>query len=324
MPEVAPLISIVIPTRHRPDLVVRAVRSALGQTHEAFEVIVVVDGPDDLTVESLGEIKDSRLRVKVLPQTHGSAEARNKGVKEARGRWVAFLDDDDEWMSQKLLSQLRVAQQSPHRYPIIGCRLIVRHEMGDLVWPTRLPKPNEPMSEYLFCRTKLFGGEGNLQTSTIFTARALLKIVPFRKESQRHDDIDWVLRATRRHDVGVQFVPGSSPLAIWHKDDNRSTVSSKTNWRFSLAWINQNKDLVTKRAYASFLTTWLSANAVKEGNRKESLLLLRHAYQHGKLSVLDVVLFWGIWLMPHKLRARIVTLFSCKRAFNPGLPPDKA
>ncbi len=324
MPEVAPLISIVIPTRHRPDLVVRAVRSALGQTHRALEVIVVVDGPDDLTVESLGDIKESRLRIKALPHTHGPAEARNAGVKEARGRWVAFLDDDDEWLPQKLLSQLQVAQQSPHRYPIIGCRLIVRHEMGDLVWPTRLPKPNEPMSEYLFCRTKLFGGEGSLQTSTIFTARALLKIVPFRKQAQRHDDIDWVLRATRRHDVGVQFVPESAPLAIWHRDDNRSTVSRKTDWRFSLDWINQNKDLVTKRAYASFLTTWLSANAVKEGNRKESLLLLRDAYRYGKPSVLDIILFWGIWLMPHQARARIVSLFSGTRAFNPGLSPDKA
>lgn len=127
MPDVVPLISIVIPTRHRSDLVVRAGRSALGQIHEAFEVVVVVDGPDDLTVESLGKIKDSRLRIKVLPHTHGSAEARNEGVKEARGRWVAFLDDDDDSLSQKLLSQLRVAQQSPHRYPIIGRRLIVRH-----------------------------------------------------------------------------------------------------------------------------------------------------------------------------------------------------
>lgn len=324
MPEVAPLISIVIPTRHRPDLVVRAVRSVLGQTHQALEVIVVIDGPDDLTVKSLVDIKDFRLRIKALPTNHGPAEARNAGVKEARGRWVAFLDDDDEWLPQKLSRQLQVAQQSPHRYPIIGSRLIVRHEMGDLVWPTRLPKPNEPMSEYLFCRTKLFGGEGSLQTSTIFTARALLQIVPFRKEAQRHDDIDWVLRATRRHDVGVQFVPESAPLAIWHRDNNRSTISSRTNWRFSLAWINQNKDLVTKRAYASFLTTWLSANAVKEGNRKESLLLLRQAYRYGKPSVLDIILFWGIWLMPHQSRARIVTLFSGKRSFNTGLSPDKS
>lgn len=322
--KVEPLVSVVIPTLKRPDLLVRAVRSALHQTLPSIEVIVVVDGPDSETVHILTAITDVRLRVKALPHNLGPAEARNAGVREARGRWVAFLDDDDEWLSQKLLSQLQVAQQSPYRYPIIGCRLIVRHEMADLVWPTRLPKPNEPMSEYLFCRTKLFGGEGSLQTSTIFTAKALLQIVPFRQEAQRHDDIDWVLRATKRHDVGVQFVPESAPLAIWHRDNNCSTISSRTNWRFSLAWINQNRDLVTKRAYASFLTTWLSANAVKEGNRKESLLLLRDAYHYGKLSVLDIILFWGIWLMPHQSRGRIVALFSGTRAFNSVPSPDKS
>lgn len=144
-----------------------------------------------------------------------------------------------------------------------------------------------------------------MQSSTIFTARDLLLAVPFRKESQRHDDLDWVLRATKRNGVGIHYVPGSAPLAIWHRDDNRSTVSSKTNWHFSLAWINQNKDLVTPRAYASFLMTWVSANAVKEGNRKESLLLLRQAFKYGKPSVLDVILFLGIWLMPTTMRERI-------------------
>ncbi|MBA3967501.1 MAG: glycosyltransferase family 2 protein, partial [Nitrospirales bacterium] len=148
--------------------------------------------------------------------------------------------------------------------------------------------------------------------------------VPFRKESQRHDDLDWVLRATKRNGVGVQYVPETVPLVIWHRDDNRGTISSKTDWRFSLSWIDKNKELVTPRAYASFLLTWASVWAVKEGNRKESLLLLRQAYRFGKPSVLDIILFWGIWLIPHQARARIVSLFSGKRAFNSGLSSDKS
>ena len=317
------LVSVVVPTRNRPDLVVRAVQSALEQTLPTIEVIVVVDGPDDKTIHVLSAIKDARLRVKILPHNLGPAEARNAGVKEARGPWVAFLDHDDEWLPQKLHLQLQLAQQSVHRYPIIGCRLTVRREMGDLVWPTRSPKPNEPMSEYLFCRTQLFAGEGNLQSSTIFTARALLQAVPFRKEAQRHDDIDWVLRATTLNGVGVQYVPESAPLVIWHRDDNRGTISSKTDWRFSLSWINQNKDLVTSRAYASFLLTWASVGAVQEGNRKESLMLLRQAFRFGKPSLLDVVVFLGIWLFSPSLRARIALLFSGKRRENPDRPSRK-
>ncbi|MBA3966709.1 MAG: glycosyltransferase family 2 protein, partial [Nitrospirales bacterium] len=218
---VKPLVSVVIPTLKRPDLVVRAVRSALHQTLPSIEVIVVVDGPDSETVHVLSAITDVRLRVKALPHNLGPAEARNAGVNEARGEWVAFLDHDDEWLPDKLHIQLQVARQSPHPYPIIGCRLIVRHKKKDVVWPTRFPKVHEPISEYLFCRTRLFAGEGILQSSTIFTARDLLLAVPFRKESQRHDDLDWVLRATKRNGVGVQYVPETVPLVIWHREDNR-------------------------------------------------------------------------------------------------------
>lgn len=65
------LVSVVIPTRHRSDLVVRAVGSALNQTFQAMEVIVVVEGPDEETVEALGAIQDPRLRINALPSNLG-------------------------------------------------------------------------------------------------------------------------------------------------------------------------------------------------------------------------------------------------------------
>jgi hypothetical protein len=218
---------------------------------------------------------------------------------------VAFLDDDDEWFPQKLETQLRTAQQSANRHPIIACSLILRSEMGDAVWPRRFPKPNEPMSEYLFCRKSLFAGEGIISTSTIFTTKELLERVPFRGKLQRHEDLDWLLQATTLDGVGVQFVPCSEPLAIWHCEVNRSRMSNRTDWRYSLAWIDENKHLVTPRAYASFLMTWLSANAVREGERRAFLLLLREAYQFGKPTVLDMLLFLGIWLIPRRVRNQI-------------------
>lgn len=308
MRRVEPLVSVVIPTRNRPHLVVRAVCGVLSQTLDAIEVIVILDGPDQVTLEALRGIKDSRMRVKVLPRNMGNGAARNAGIGEARSQWVAFLDDDDEWFPQKLETQLRTAQQSPYRYPIVFCRLIVRTEVADVVWPRRFPRPNESMSEYLFCRTHLFAGEGFMQSSIIFTAKELLQRVSFRAELQRHQDIDWLLRVTRLDGVGVEFVPCSEPLAIWHREENRSRMSNRTDWRYSLAWIDENKHLVTPRAYASFLMTWLSANAVREGERKAFLLLLREAYQYGRPTVLDVLLFLGIWLMPQGLRQRISTL----------------
>src|SRR5262249_32788271 len=110
--EAAPLVSIVIPTRNRPGLVTRAVRSALDQTFSAIEVIVVLDGPDEKTIRALAEVEDRRLCLVILTQSVGAQEARNAGVRKARGQWVAFLDDDDEWLPLKLERQIEAANAS--------------------------------------------------------------------------------------------------------------------------------------------------------------------------------------------------------------------
>jgi len=71
------LVSVIIPTRNRPQLVLRAVRSALNQTYPHLEVIVVVDGPDPATKEALETVVDGRLRVVALDQSVGGSDARN-------------------------------------------------------------------------------------------------------------------------------------------------------------------------------------------------------------------------------------------------------
>jgi glycosyltransferase involved in cell wall biosynthesis len=310
----ASLVSVVIPTQCRPQLVVRAVRSALGQTLDAIEVIVVVDGSDDSTIQALGAIEDSRVVIKPLPRNVGPAAARNEGVEAAQGRWIAFLDDDDEWLPGKLDIQLRTAQQSTFHHPIISCLFIKRSETTDVVLPRRLPAPDEPMSEYLLRRTSLFGGQRLVQTSTIFTAKELLQKVPFRTESRRHEDIDWLLRATICDETVVEFVATPEPLAIWHREEYLQTISSQKNWRFSLTWIQHNRQLVTPRAYASFLLTWVSANAIEQEDRSAFWPLVKEAYRNGTPSILDGIVFVGIWFIPQGLRRWLAnSLFSVRR-----------
>ncbi|ULA64046.1 MAG: Glycosyltransferase involved in cell wall [Nitrospira sp.] len=297
-----PLVSVVIPTVNRPQLVVRAVRSALAQTLQSIEVVVVIDGPDEKTEKVLAALDESRLLVKLLLQSQGAAQARNAGVGAARSQWIAFLDDDDEWHPRKLEVQLRAAQQSTFKDPIIACRFIKRSDIDDVVLPRRLPVSGEPMSEYLFRRTRLCGGEGLVQTSTVFTTKNLLQTVPFRAEARRHDDLDWLVRATARGERVVEFAPFSEPLAIWHRPEHLETMSSRKDWRFSLSWAQRNRQLMTSQAYASFLLTWLSANAIEQGDRSAFWPLLKNACRFGASSVLDACVFAGIWLMPQGLR----------------------
>src|SRR5579871_5746785 len=103
-----PEVSVVIPTRNRPEAVVRAVESALAQTVRDLEVTVVIDGPNEATALALARLqeRDTRLHVIELERNVGACAARNRGIEASKGRWIALLDDDDEWLQNKLEKQL--------------------------------------------------------------------------------------------------------------------------------------------------------------------------------------------------------------------------
>ncbi len=305
----APLVSVVIPTRNRPHLIGRAVHSALAQTLKAIEVIVIMDGPDERTIEVLHRIQDSRLRVKILPVQAGVGEARNAGIKEARGKWVALLDDDDEWFSQKLKIQIRTAILSSYLHPIISCRFIARMEEGDLIWPRRHPKPDEPLCEYLFCQSGLFGGEGFIAMPSIFTTKDLFQRVPFGKGLGQHQDWDWLLRVNEWEGVGIQFVPEHEPLFVCHMEENRAKMWHTTDWRYSLSWGEARKGYLTTRAYISFVLTRVSVHAARVRDWKAFWFLLREACRYGKPRLFDILGFFIVWLVPQKVRREGAVLY---------------
>jgi glycosyltransferase involved in cell wall biosynthesis len=112
----APDVSVVIPTRNRRALVGDTVASALAQMGPAIEVVVVDDGSTDGTWEALGQIADPRLRPLRHRERRGVAEARNTGIAAAKGRWVAFLDDDDLWRPDKLAAQVTAMEATGGRW----------------------------------------------------------------------------------------------------------------------------------------------------------------------------------------------------------------
>jgi GT2 family glycosyltransferase len=108
---VAPLISVIVPTFNRWPLLGQALDSVLTQTFRDFELLVVDDGSTDGTAEELKKI-GSRLRLFVTARK-GVAAARNLGVSQARGRYIAFLDSDDTWLPRKLERQAAFMTQHP-------------------------------------------------------------------------------------------------------------------------------------------------------------------------------------------------------------------
>ncbi len=97
--------SIIIPAYNREKTVRRAIGSVLRQTYQRFEILVVDDGSLDNTREAILSMKDDRIRY-IHQENQGAQVARNRGIKEAKNEWIAFLDSDDEWISDKLEKQL--------------------------------------------------------------------------------------------------------------------------------------------------------------------------------------------------------------------------
>jgi glycosyltransferase involved in cell wall biosynthesis len=135
-----PNVSIVIPTRDRPRLVSRAIASALAQTTPDFEILVVDDG----SVEPVRPPDDGRVRVIRQERPRGPCAARNLAMTAARGRWITFLDDDDELEPDMLALSLRGARDSglPPPVAVLSGIDVVDHE-GRLLerrLPVTLPR----------------------------------------------------------------------------------------------------------------------------------------------------------------------------------------
>lgn len=98
-----PFFSIVIPTYNRRDLLEKCVNSVLNQTFTDFEIIVIDDGSKDGTGEFIASLETRKINLKYrYHKNHGVSFSRNKGIKVAKGKWIAFLDSDDWWKPTKL------------------------------------------------------------------------------------------------------------------------------------------------------------------------------------------------------------------------------
>ena len=115
-----PDISVVVPTRNRSGLLALTLRSALAQREVDFEIIVVDEASSDDTQAVIRGFKDPRIRVIRHESPQGVSVARNRGIDEAQGAWLAFLDDDDLWAPDKLARQISAARACRAQWVYVG------------------------------------------------------------------------------------------------------------------------------------------------------------------------------------------------------------
>lgn len=195
------LVSVVIPTYKRNDTLPRAINSVLNQTYKDIEVLVVDDNePGDVYSQNnlnlLLEYKDNG-RVKHVQQEHhtNGAVARNLGIQKTSGEYIAFLDDDDEWLPTKLEKQVSILDSHPE----IGGVSCLYHELiNDEIVHSCPPYSGENIHK------KIFQREVAVFTSTILLRKDnLLKAGMFNPQLKRHQDLQLLIDFTLKNKFEV-------------------------------------------------------------------------------------------------------------------------
>lgn len=182
------LVSVIVPTKDRPQLLEKALHSVLGQTYRNFEVIVVDDGSSPPVVLEAALVTDGRIRVLRMEVSRGPSAARNAGIEAARGAMITFLDDDDEFTPSRIENALSVLRDSSDEVALV--------ESGHSGWlEDRLVYVHVPSRERDLRLSLL--KEPSVALPAIMVKRsALEKVGLFDPALDRYEDWDLWLRMT--------------------------------------------------------------------------------------------------------------------------------
>ena len=212
-----PLVSVIIPTWNRRQLVQQAIASVVAQTYDNWEVIVVDDGSRDGTVEELRKLTDSRLRLIAASHSGVTAVSRNRGIEDARGELVAFLDSDDLWLPQRLETQVRALTQSGAGW--CYCNYGLMDETGRDI-PLRAGR-FRPLSGKII--EPLLLGQTAVHVDCLLIRSDVLKSVgPFDPSLRRREDLDFDFRLA----LAAEAVALDRVLARVRDHPSRKTAGS--------------------------------------------------------------------------------------------------
>lgn len=193
------MVSVIIPSYNREDTILQSVNSVLNQTYTDIEVIVVDDCSTDRTEEVIRTIKNSKLRYIKCPQNRGVATARNTGLENARGDYIAFNDSDDLWKRNKLELQVKKFEENSD-YGMVYCAFSrKRGEKLLYIAPPEKQDRND-LSGKMF--DFLVGGNV-IGTPTMLLKRKVFDVIGVFKTGLRLlDDFEFALRVANRFSIG--------------------------------------------------------------------------------------------------------------------------
>lgn len=259
------LVSVVVPTRNRCELLSRALRSVQAQSYPLWEVIVVDDGSSDGSADMVAALGDPRIRWVVNDERRGAGYSRHFGAELARGAFVAFLDSDDWWLPQKLWLQLDAAERMGGRRQVLICPPACDDGNGALPVEQPILRPGQPIADYVYA-----GRQATVLSSCILVDGDFARRRRFDKRLRVNQDTDYLLRLERH---GARFHCIETPLYVLDTRRRTDRISVDPGLsRESLAWYYKTSGGWSRQARRGYLLWDLSLRCASTGRRGMGLL----------------------------------------------------
>ena len=272
-----PKVSVIVPTHNRADLLPRAIDSVLAQTYGGYEIIIVDDCSSDDTPAVIAGFSDSRIRSFRHDRNRGQSAAINTGIEHARGDYVGFLDDDDEWLPRKLEGQVALLDSASPRVALVygwtdrvddsngrlmsGYRNTIEGDIFESTLALSIPGP----TGVWLVRSSVVREVGGMDGSVL-----------------RHNDIDLISRIAKRYHAAVlREVVARAHYAHSHErmgEDNPKNLSAAADFLRSHMSKFAGELEERPRARAAVLRR-LAGVEMMRGNRRAALAAIASAFR---------------------------------------------
>lgn len=307
------MFSIIIPLYNKENLILNTLSTVLAQSYQDYEIVIVNDGSTDNSVAEVEKVKDLRIRL-IHQQNAGVSAARNRGVEEAKGELIAFLDADDAWDPEYLETQYRLSRQYPD-CTVFACNYVFRDTAGKTI-PTilrRLPFSGEDGILVNYFEVACYS-HPPLWTSAVIVRKAALQSIggfPVGVKSGE-DLLTWA-----RLSIKGRIAFCKRPLAIYnlgqgydysHLPPRRQDRNDPVG-RSLLQLYKSHPSVIGLRHYISHWHRMRASVAIRFGERWETVREVMIGLYYNPLNV-RLMMFFLLAICPAKIRHIIISRYQ--------------
>ncbi len=215
-----PLVSVIMPTYNHAQFIGDAIKSVLDQTYENLELIIINNYSEDNTENIIVSFSDSRIRYKKFRNNGIIAASRNVGIRESRGKYIAFLDSDDMWKPTKTEKQIELLENDDNIFLVYSKYIVIKN---GIILRT-LPKRKKLRSGNVFI--PLFLSNNFIGNSTVMLRNTL-------NEDNFFFDTDIKLRAIEDYDLWLKIAKNKQiayidePLVVYREHGSNTSIGIK-------------------------------------------------------------------------------------------------